>query len=185
MPNSPVVPKEPEGSDDYTEVTYDKEQCLSDHYTAPVTPPAYTPSIPFAQNVASHCKHNHFHHGFEPVLVAASNLDSSALVSWSLKKFEVVVGKVCTAFLKYLARSAKFFCISISFELVRISVIPQKRTRLRINWLAISCLVTGRPHWSVRKKISGMMVHSIFEVLVPDSKLSEYELSRPKSRKCK
>ncbi|GJR09280.1 hypothetical protein Tco_0791932 [Tanacetum coccineum] len=34
-------------SDDYTEVTYDKEQCLSDHYTAPVTPPAYTPSIPF------------------------------------------------------------------------------------------------------------------------------------------
>ncbi|GKA97929.1 hypothetical protein Tco_0825823 [Tanacetum coccineum] len=24
-----------------------KEQCLSDHYTAPVTPPAYTPSIPF------------------------------------------------------------------------------------------------------------------------------------------
>nr|GEU91848.1 NAC domain-containing protein [Tanacetum cinerariifolium] len=27
------------GSDDYTEVTYDKEKCLSDHYTAPVTPP--------------------------------------------------------------------------------------------------------------------------------------------------
>ncbi|GJV99507.1 NAC domain-containing protein [Tanacetum coccineum] len=47
MPNPPVVPKEPEGSDDYTDVTYDKEQCLSDHYTAPVTPPAYTPSIPF------------------------------------------------------------------------------------------------------------------------------------------
>ncbi|GJU85481.1 hypothetical protein Tco_1293027 [Tanacetum coccineum] len=47
MPNSPVVLNEPEGSDDYTEVTYDKEQCLSDHYTAPVTPPAYTPSIPF------------------------------------------------------------------------------------------------------------------------------------------
>ncbi|GJS50629.1 hypothetical protein Tco_0623991 [Tanacetum coccineum] len=45
--NSPVDVKEPEGSDDYTEVTYDKEQCLSDHYTAPVTPPAYTPSIPF------------------------------------------------------------------------------------------------------------------------------------------
>ncbi|GJZ83610.1 hypothetical protein Tco_0648783 [Tanacetum coccineum] len=37
----------PEGSDDYTEVTYDKDQCLSDHYTTPVTPPAYTPSIPF------------------------------------------------------------------------------------------------------------------------------------------
>ncbi|GJT52809.1 hypothetical protein Tco_0978966 [Tanacetum coccineum] len=47
MPNSPVVLNEPEGSDDYTEVTYDKEKCLSDHYTAPVTPPAYTPSIPF------------------------------------------------------------------------------------------------------------------------------------------
>ncbi|GJR04290.1 hypothetical protein Tco_0527274 [Tanacetum coccineum] len=47
MPNSPVVLKEPEGSDDYMEVTNDKEQCLSDHYTAPVTPPAYTPSIPF------------------------------------------------------------------------------------------------------------------------------------------
>ncbi|GKD44014.1 hypothetical protein Tco_1268659 [Tanacetum coccineum] len=45
--NSPVDVKEPEGSDDYMEVTYDKEQCLSDHYTAPVTPPAYTPSIPF------------------------------------------------------------------------------------------------------------------------------------------
>nr|GEZ58777.1 hypothetical protein [Tanacetum cinerariifolium] len=45
--NSPVDVKEPEGSDDYTEVTYDKEQCLSDHYTAPVTPPSYTPSIPF------------------------------------------------------------------------------------------------------------------------------------------
>ncbi|GKG35925.1 hypothetical protein Tco_0443603, partial [Tanacetum coccineum] len=47
MPNSHVVLKEPEGSDDYTEVTYDKEQCLSDHYTAPVTSPAYTPSLPF------------------------------------------------------------------------------------------------------------------------------------------
>ncbi|GJW52459.1 hypothetical protein Tco_0093810 [Tanacetum coccineum] len=47
MPNSPVVLNEPERSDDYTEVTYDKEQCLSDHYTAPITPPAYTPSIPF------------------------------------------------------------------------------------------------------------------------------------------
>ncbi|GKC54336.1 hypothetical protein Tco_1077081 [Tanacetum coccineum] len=43
--NSPA--REPNGSDDYTEVTYDKEQCLSDHYTAPVTPPAYTPFIPF------------------------------------------------------------------------------------------------------------------------------------------
>ncbi|GJR88651.1 hypothetical protein Tco_0212662 [Tanacetum coccineum] len=47
MSNSPVILNEPEGSDDYTEATYDKEQCLSDHYTAPVTPPAYTPSIPF------------------------------------------------------------------------------------------------------------------------------------------
>ncbi|GJW19062.1 hypothetical protein Tco_0026498 [Tanacetum coccineum] len=45
--NSPVDVKEPEGSDDYTKVNYDKEQCLSDHYTASVTPPAYTPSIPF------------------------------------------------------------------------------------------------------------------------------------------
>nr|GEW50349.1 cysteine-rich receptor-like protein kinase [Tanacetum cinerariifolium]GEW55262.1 cysteine-rich receptor-like protein kinase [Tanacetum cinerariifolium] len=47
MANSPVDVKEPEGSNDYTEVTYDKEQCLSDHYTAPITPPVYTPSIPF------------------------------------------------------------------------------------------------------------------------------------------
>ncbi|GJS42255.1 hypothetical protein Tco_0567298 [Tanacetum coccineum] len=47
MSNSLVVLNEHEGSDDYTEVTYDKEQCLSDHYTAHVTPPAYTPSIPF------------------------------------------------------------------------------------------------------------------------------------------
>ncbi|GJT92501.1 RNA-directed DNA polymerase, eukaryota, reverse transcriptase zinc-binding domain protein [Tanacetum coccineum] len=47
MPNSPVVLNEPKGSDDYTEATYDKEQCLSDHYTAPVTPPAYTSSILF------------------------------------------------------------------------------------------------------------------------------------------
>ncbi|GJV16327.1 hypothetical protein Tco_1361650 [Tanacetum coccineum] len=37
----------PKGSDDYTEVTFDKEQCLCDHYTAHVTPPAYTPSLPF------------------------------------------------------------------------------------------------------------------------------------------
>nr|GEV02319.1 hypothetical protein [Tanacetum cinerariifolium] len=47
MPNLPVVPKEHEGSDDYTEVTYDKEQCLSDHCTALVIPPAYTPYISF------------------------------------------------------------------------------------------------------------------------------------------
>ncbi|GKC91004.1 hypothetical protein Tco_1151653 [Tanacetum coccineum] len=47
MLNSLVVLNEPEGSDDYTEVTYDKEQCLSDHYTAPVTPSAYTPFLPF------------------------------------------------------------------------------------------------------------------------------------------
>ncbi|GJS05690.1 hypothetical protein Tco_0322198 [Tanacetum coccineum] len=48
MPNSPVVPKEPKGSDDYTEVTLDKEQCLCDHYTAPVTPSplAHTPPSP-------------------------------------------------------------------------------------------------------------------------------------------
>ncbi|GKC56970.1 hypothetical protein Tco_1084568, partial [Tanacetum coccineum] len=43
-PNSPVG--EPEGSENYTEVTYDKEQYLSDHYTAHVTPPV-SPSIPF------------------------------------------------------------------------------------------------------------------------------------------
>ncbi|GKE32355.1 hypothetical protein Tco_1451677 [Tanacetum coccineum] len=47
MPNPLVVLKEPKGGDDYTEVTYDKEQCLSDHYTPLVTPSAYTPSIPF------------------------------------------------------------------------------------------------------------------------------------------
>ncbi|GKB83365.1 hypothetical protein Tco_0950260 [Tanacetum coccineum] len=41
----------PEGSDDYTEVTLDKEQCLCDHYTAHVTPPAYTPSLPFLSSV--------------------------------------------------------------------------------------------------------------------------------------
>ncbi|GJY46677.1 hypothetical protein Tco_0435740 [Tanacetum coccineum] len=48
MPNSPVIPKESKGSDDYIEVTLDEEQCLSDHYTAPVTPPpfAYTPTPP-------------------------------------------------------------------------------------------------------------------------------------------
>ncbi|GKD27010.1 hypothetical protein Tco_1233224 [Tanacetum coccineum] len=45
MPNSPVVQKEPGGSDDFTEITLDEEQCLCDHYTAFVTPPplAYTP----------------------------------------------------------------------------------------------------------------------------------------------
>ncbi|GKB73360.1 hypothetical protein Tco_0934772 [Tanacetum coccineum] len=37
----------PEGSDGYTEVTFDKEQCLCNHYTAHVTPPTYTPSLPF------------------------------------------------------------------------------------------------------------------------------------------
>ncbi|GKC56623.1 NAC domain-containing protein [Tanacetum coccineum] len=37
------------GSDDYTKVTLDEEQCLCDHYTAPVIPPplVYTSSIPF------------------------------------------------------------------------------------------------------------------------------------------
>ncbi|GKC01848.1 hypothetical protein Tco_0993458, partial [Tanacetum coccineum] len=48
-PNAPVG--EPEGSDDYTEVTYDKEQYLSDHYTAPVTPPAHIPSLPFLATI--------------------------------------------------------------------------------------------------------------------------------------
>ncbi|GJU33859.1 hypothetical protein Tco_1182213 [Tanacetum coccineum] len=47
MPNSPIVLKESEGSGDYMEVTYDKEKCLSDHYTAPITSPAFTSSIPF------------------------------------------------------------------------------------------------------------------------------------------
>ncbi|GJU95614.1 hypothetical protein Tco_1320370 [Tanacetum coccineum] len=51
MPNSPVVLKEHEGSYDYTEVTYDKEQCLSDHYIAPITPPAYTPSKSFLATI--------------------------------------------------------------------------------------------------------------------------------------
>nr|GEV94129.1 reverse transcriptase domain-containing protein [Tanacetum cinerariifolium] len=43
-PNLPVG--EPEGSDDYTEVTFNKQKCICGHYTAPVTPPplAYTPS---------------------------------------------------------------------------------------------------------------------------------------------
>nr|GEW45080.1 hypothetical protein [Tanacetum cinerariifolium] len=45
--NSLVEVKEPKGSNDYMEVSYNKDKCLSDHYTAPVTPPAYTPSIPF------------------------------------------------------------------------------------------------------------------------------------------
>ncbi|GKC08596.1 hypothetical protein Tco_1000206 [Tanacetum coccineum] len=45
--NSFIDVKEPKGTGNYTEVTYEKEQCLSDHYTAPVTPPAYIPSIPF------------------------------------------------------------------------------------------------------------------------------------------
>ncbi|GJV02219.1 hypothetical protein Tco_1335788 [Tanacetum coccineum] len=45
-PNSPAG--EPEGSDDFIEVTLDKEQCLCNHYSAPVTPPplAYTPPPP-------------------------------------------------------------------------------------------------------------------------------------------
>ncbi|GJT56357.1 hypothetical protein Tco_0991411 [Tanacetum coccineum] len=48
MPNSPVVLKEPEGSDDYMEVAYDKEKCLCDHYTAPIIPMplTYTPTSP-------------------------------------------------------------------------------------------------------------------------------------------
>ncbi|GJS62017.1 hypothetical protein Tco_0656801 [Tanacetum coccineum] len=43
--NPPVG--EPEGSDDYTEVPFDDEQILRLHNTAHVTPPAYTPSLPF------------------------------------------------------------------------------------------------------------------------------------------
>nr|GEX82543.1 putative reverse transcriptase domain-containing protein [Tanacetum cinerariifolium] len=47
--NSPVDVEAPEGSDDYTEVMYDEEQSLCDHYTAPVTPSpiANTPPPPF------------------------------------------------------------------------------------------------------------------------------------------
>nr|GEZ03088.1 retrovirus-related Pol polyprotein from transposon TNT 1-94 [Tanacetum cinerariifolium] len=45
--NSTIVVKEPEGSDDYIEMTYDKEQSLCDHYTTHVTPLTYTGSIPF------------------------------------------------------------------------------------------------------------------------------------------
>ncbi|GJR38765.1 hypothetical protein Tco_1214449 [Tanacetum coccineum] len=46
-PPQDLVFDKPEGSNNYTEVTYDKEQCLSDHYTTLVTPPAYIRSIPF------------------------------------------------------------------------------------------------------------------------------------------
>ncbi|GKF74770.1 hypothetical protein Tco_0224214, partial [Tanacetum coccineum] len=38
---------EPRGSDDYTEVPFDDEQILRHHNIAHVTPPAYTPSLPF------------------------------------------------------------------------------------------------------------------------------------------
>ncbi|GJS24951.1 hypothetical protein Tco_0453583 [Tanacetum coccineum] len=41
--NSPLG--EPEGSDDYTEVTNDMEQCLSDHYTAPEDDKIYKSSV--------------------------------------------------------------------------------------------------------------------------------------------
>ncbi|GJZ41340.1 hypothetical protein Tco_0588226 [Tanacetum coccineum] len=46
-PNSPI--REPKGSDDYTEVPFDDEQILRQHYTAHVTPLplAYTPPLPF------------------------------------------------------------------------------------------------------------------------------------------
>nr|GEZ85463.1 hypothetical protein [Tanacetum cinerariifolium] len=36
----------PEGSDDYTDVTYDKEKYLSYRYSTPSTSPTYIPSIP-------------------------------------------------------------------------------------------------------------------------------------------
>ncbi|GJY90095.1 hypothetical protein Tco_0505291 [Tanacetum coccineum] len=38
---------EPKGSNDYTEVPFDDEQILRQHNIAQVTPPAYTPSLPF------------------------------------------------------------------------------------------------------------------------------------------
>ncbi|GKF66982.1 hypothetical protein Tco_0193499, partial [Tanacetum coccineum] len=38
---------EPEGSDDYTEVPFDDEKILRQHNIAHVTPPAYTPFLPF------------------------------------------------------------------------------------------------------------------------------------------
>ncbi|GJQ89633.1 hypothetical protein Tco_0000772 [Tanacetum coccineum] len=38
--------REPEGSDDYTEVPFDDEQILRQHNIAHVTPPAYTLSLP-------------------------------------------------------------------------------------------------------------------------------------------
>ncbi|GJQ98823.1 hypothetical protein Tco_0521808 [Tanacetum coccineum] len=38
---------EPEGSDDYTDVPFDDELILRQHNIAHVTPPAYTPYLPF------------------------------------------------------------------------------------------------------------------------------------------
>nr|GEV19013.1 hypothetical protein [Tanacetum cinerariifolium] len=49
--NSLVEVKEPKGGDDYMEVSYNKDKFLSDHYTAAVTPPTYTPSIPFLATI--------------------------------------------------------------------------------------------------------------------------------------
>ncbi|GJR77011.1 hypothetical protein Tco_0089376 [Tanacetum coccineum] len=49
--NPPISLIDTQESDNYTEVTYDKEQCLSDHYTAHVTPLAYTPYIPFSATI--------------------------------------------------------------------------------------------------------------------------------------
>nr|GEU31330.1 hypothetical protein [Tanacetum cinerariifolium] len=39
--------REPEGSDDYTEVPFNNEKIIRQHNIAQVTPPAYTPSLPF------------------------------------------------------------------------------------------------------------------------------------------
>ncbi|GKD11357.1 hypothetical protein Tco_1191042, partial [Tanacetum coccineum] len=39
--------REPEGTDDYTEVPFDDKQILRQHNIAHVTPPAYTPSLFF------------------------------------------------------------------------------------------------------------------------------------------
>ncbi|GJS79208.1 hypothetical protein Tco_0729089 [Tanacetum coccineum] len=49
--NPPISLIDTQESDDQTEVTYDKEQCLSHNYTAHVTPLAYIPSIPFLATI--------------------------------------------------------------------------------------------------------------------------------------
>ncbi|GJX91813.1 hypothetical protein Tco_0345139 [Tanacetum coccineum] len=92
--------------------------------------------------------------------------------------YNLVLYRVSTASMKYIARIGQIlFFISLSSELVLDHCLPQKRNSIeeKLVWRSL-CFVSGNALGRV-KNSKYDWCHSIFEVLVPDSKLSEIWLS--------